>query len=177
VSSTAQSTQKEEREIEDKVPKHLPLKIKVRNLEKVKDLKNDHWIRDVEIEAQNIGDKPIYYLRLSLFFIDVKTDSGTQIGNPLRYGRPELIDINNHATSEDVPIRPGETYIFKVPEGLVKGWEAYKSKNHKSNPKKVGIRFDLLNHGDGTGFITIDGLPVPKQRSACEEKKGAVSNS
>src|SRR4028118_1708036 len=59
VSSTAQSMQKEERELEDKIPKHLPLKIKVKNLN------NEKWARDVEVEVTNTGDKPIYHLSLS----------------------------------------------------------------------------------------------------------------
>ncbi|MCA1614053.1 MAG: hypothetical protein LC800_07865, partial [Acidobacteria bacterium] len=40
MSSTAQTAQKEEREIEDITPKHMPIKFKVKNEEKVKDLKN-----------------------------------------------------------------------------------------------------------------------------------------
>ena len=119
VSSTAQDQPSEEREIVDKIPKHLPIKVKVKNLEKVKDLKNEHWARDIEIEVQNIGNKPIYYLRLSLYFVDFKPESADLYGWPLRYGRPELVDIDNHATPADEPIQPGAPYDFKVPAGMV----------------------------------------------------------
>src|ERR1041384_6926708 len=74
VSSTAQDQPSEEREIEDRIPKHLPIKVTMKNLEKVKDLKNDNWARDVEIEVMNTGTKPIYYLRLTLYFVDIKLD-------------------------------------------------------------------------------------------------------
>src|SRR4051812_10480391 len=43
MSGAAQSPAKEEREVEDRVPKHLPIKVKVKKEkeEKVKDLSND----------------------------------------------------------------------------------------------------------------------------------------
>lgn len=41
ISGTAQGPQKEEREIQDKIPPHVPIKVKVKNEEKVKDLKNE----------------------------------------------------------------------------------------------------------------------------------------
>jgi hypothetical protein len=155
VSSTAQSTQKQERELEDKIPKHLPIKVKVKNLN------NEKWTRDVEVEVTNTGDKPIYYLRLSLFFGDVKMENGDYLGFTLKYGRPDLYLIENKATPEDVPIRPGETYIFKAPKSLANYWEGFRTKHKMAHPKKIGIEFHALNYGDGTGFHTLGGLPVP----------------
>jgi hypothetical protein len=168
VTSTAQSTQKEERELEDKIPKHLPIKVKVKNLN------NEKWARDVEVEVTNTGDKPIYHLSLSLFFVDVKMENGDQIGFPLRYGRPEMVDVNVRAIPEDVPIQPGETYVFKATKGLALGWEKFKTKHNKPHPKKVGLRFDALNFGDGTGFLTTGGLPVSNSqtsKSSCSEQR------
>jgi hypothetical protein len=108
VSGTAQSTRKEERELEDKIPKHLPIKVKVKNLN------SEKWTRDIEIEVTNNGDKPIYHLSLSLFFADVKMENGDQIGFPPRYGRPEMVDVNVRAIQEDVPIQPGKIHEFKA---------------------------------------------------------------
>jgi hypothetical protein len=160
VSSTAQSTHKEERELEDKIPKHLPIKVKVKNLN------NEKWARDIEIEVTNTGNKPIYHLSLSLFFVDVKMENGDQIGFPLRYGRPEMVDVNVRAIPEDVPIQPGQTYVFKASKGLALGWEKFKTKHNKPHPKKVGLRFDALNFGDGTGFLTTGGLPVSDSQTS-----------
>ncbi len=173
-SGLAQSA-KEEREVEDKIPAHLPIKVKLRNAEKVKDLKNDDWMRDVEIEVKNTGDKPIYFLKISLFFIDVKKDSGAQLGYPLEYGRHELLDIENRAKPEDVPIQPGDTVTLKMHEAFVKGWAYYRTKvEKKPHPKKVGLRFHLINFGDGTGFATSGGVPVPNQTS-CVGGQGGQS--
>lgn len=174
VSGSAQSS-KEEREIVDKIPTHLPIKVKVRNLEKVKDLKNDQWMRDVEIEIKNTGTKPIYFLRLDIFFIDVERNPGEQIGYFFRYGRPELIDFAKRPTPEDVPIKPGETHVFKMPESYAKGWSNYKTREKKPHPKKVGLRFHELGFGDGTGFRTTGGLPVPNKSSCVEEKEGKTT--
>lgn len=165
VSSTAQSPSqdntaqppRQQRELEDRIPKHLPIKVKVKNLNSGK------WTSDLEVEVTNTGNKPIYFLMFSLFFMDVKMENGTDIGFPLRYGRPELYSVENRATPQDVPIKPGETIFIKAPEGLTKGWEKFRIKHEMPHPKKIGIRFHSLNFGDGTGFHTTGGLPLPKQ--------------
>jgi hypothetical protein len=165
VSSTAQSPSQDniakpstqERELDDGIPKHLPIRVKVKNLNSGK------WTSDLEVEVTNTGNKPIYFLMFSLFFVDVKMENGTDIGFPLRYGRPELYSVENRPTPEDVPIQPGETVFIKAPEGLTKGWEKFRIKHEMPHPKKIGIRFHSLNFGDGTGFHTTGGLPLPKR--------------
>src|SRR5215212_9334732 len=64
--SVAQSP--EERELEDKIPKHLPIKVKIKKEKEkeFKDLKNDKWIRDFQLEITNTGNKPIYFLSFLL---------------------------------------------------------------------------------------------------------------
>jgi hypothetical protein len=145
----------QERVWEDRVPKHLPIKVKVKNHN------NEKWFSDIEVEVTNTGDKPIYYLMIVLFFGDVTMESGIGIGFPLRYGRPELSRIGNRATPEEVPIKPGETYVFKSHEGLAKGWEGFRAKRNMRHPKKIGIRFEILSFGNNTGFMGRDGGFVP----------------
>ncbi|HEX8457285.1 MAG TPA: hypothetical protein VF656_08310 [Pyrinomonadaceae bacterium] len=163
-----------ERELEDKIPKHLPLKIKIKNLN------SEKWARDLEVEVKNTGDKPIYYLSFSLSLPEVKSDGGVVLGFDLRFGRPELSRFSNRPLPDDVPIQPGETYILKVPLNQAKGWELFKGRRNLSDPKKFQIKFHLLHYGDGTGFMTTGGLPVPNPnapRSSCEEKKGDVADA
>lgn len=156
VSSTAQSTQKEERELEDKIPKHLPIKVKVKNLN------NEKWARDFEIEIENRSDKPIYYLGLTVVLPDVLTENNHKLGFPLQYGRGSLIDYNAPLQTDDVPIKPGESYTFKIPEHLHREWERFVTRRAlpKNKPKRVQLVFKSLNLGDGTGFGTTDGVPV-----------------
>jgi hypothetical protein len=179
VSSTAQSTQKEERELEDKIPKHLPIKVKVKNIEKVKDLNNEQWMRDVEIEVQNIGSKPIYYLRLSLYFVDVKLESGTELGFPIGYGNSRFVDFDKRATPQEAPLRPGETYVYQFSKRWAGRWEKFKAIHRLPHPKKIGLQFEILSYGDGTGFIGTGGVMVPNSQtsnSQCgdQRKNGAV---
>lgn len=148
------------REMEDRVPTHLPIKIKIKNLQ------NEHWMRDLEIEVTNKSTKPIYYLKFTVLMPDIMID-GVVAGNPIRYGRPALLDFSNPILPEDVPIKPGETTVLKYPEGDWRGWEAYVAKHNlpKSEPKKVKILFQALNFGDGTGFKYLDGTPIPIRRN------------
>ena len=166
MSGAAQAPPKEEREVEDRIPKHLPIKVKIKNEPKVKDLSNDRWLGDLEIEVKNTGDKPIYFLRLGLVFVDVKKDSGDEIGYSLVYGRGNLMDISSQIEPEDTPIPPGGVYVFKLNESYVKGWNWYRNKvEKKPHPKKVAIIFSAINFGDGTGFTGTDASPVPEKKS------------
>jgi hypothetical protein len=169
INSTAQSPAQEravaqpspqERVWENRVPKHLPIKVKVKNHN------NEKWYEDVEVEVTNTGDKPIYYLMIVLFFGDVTMENGIGIGFPLKYGRRELSRIDNRATPEDVPIRPEETYVFKSHEGLAKGWDGFRAKHNMRHPRRIGIRFEILNFGDNTGFMGRDGGFIPQPRAA-----------
>jgi hypothetical protein len=158
--STAQS-QSEERELEDKIPKHLPIKIKIKKEKEkaFKDLKNEKWLRDFELEVTNIGDKPIYFLSLMFTMVEVRAPDGNEYGFSLNYGKSW--DISLPPKPDDIPLKPGETYIFTVSQKLIKGWEKFIEEEKIPQPKKVSLHFQVLNFGDGTGFIRSDGVPVP----------------
>ena len=172
------ATLAEERVLEDRVPRHLPIRVKIKKEKEkaFKDLKNDKWLRDFELEITNTGDKPIYFLELLLTLPDIKSPSGYPIGFSIRYGRFDLLDFSIPLLAEDTPILPGEIYTFKIPEKDVKGWETFTSKSDllKIKSKKVLLEFYWLNFGDGTGFRMKTGAPFPKKQSSnssCEEQK------
>jgi hypothetical protein len=167
VPCTAQSSP-EERELEDKIPKHLPIKVKVKNLNK------QNWVREVEVEVKNTGDKPIYYLGFNLQMPEVITETGNGVIVTFRYGRSELGRFESRPTPEDVPIQAGETYVMKVPENDMAGWEAARDNRKWSEPKKFRIKFYLLHHGDGTGFMTSGGLPVPNPNTTSSSCGGGA---
>jgi hypothetical protein len=116
----------------------------------------------VEVEIKNVGNKPIYYLRFSLSLPDVLTENNRNLGFPISYGRDDLIDFAERLQSDDVPIEPGESYTIKISENLQQGWERFVKRRNvpKDQPKKVRLVFILLNFGDGTGFNTVDGMPI-----------------
>jgi hypothetical protein len=168
-----------EREIEDKIPKHLPIKVKIKKEKEkaFKDLGNDNWMRDVEFEVTNTGDKPIYFLHLDVDMPEITAPNGTTITFPLRYGRTGLGSIESKAAPDDVPIKPGETIVLKAHDGNVRGWDLFRRNHNKPQPKKLLLQFVMLTFGDGTGFLGPSGqfLPEPsKDKSSlgrCEQEQ------
>jgi hypothetical protein len=168
--------QKSERELEDKVPKHVPLKIKLKSEKEkaFKDLNNNRWYQDLEIEVTNTSDKPIYFLELLLIYPEILSESGFKIGVSLRYGRADFIKFETRPIANDVPIPPGETYTFRIPEQDQQAWRQHKVRAHWPDPGKVEIKFIQLSFGDGTGFNMTDATPYPYKRerssnSSCRE--------
>src|SRR5690349_15771618 len=104
-----------ERQLEDLIPKHVPIKIKIKKDKEAgfKDLKNEKWAREFELEVTNTGTKPIYFLYF-IVWTDVKAAAGFRIDFPLYYGREQLGDITTKAEPSDVPINPGESVSLKI---------------------------------------------------------------
>lgn len=178
VMSTAGIAQSEERIFKADLPKHLPLKLKIVEAQQpgFKRLDNERWLRDFELEVTNIGDKPIFYLYLLLRLPETKASMGTTLVYPLRYGRSELSDIEVTAGPEDVPIKPGQTHVFKIHRGQVMAWEKQVREKNRPQPSIVELAFQKLSFGDRTGYGGPDGQKVPHppyQKSAlgrCNEQ-------
>jgi hypothetical protein len=158
----AQST--EERELEDRIPKHLPIKVKIKKEKEkaFKDLKNEKWLRDFQLEITNTGNKPIYLLSFILKLPGITAPDGREIAFSIIYGRSRLGDIGNKAEPDDVPIQPGETFVFRFPDSKQLDWEGFRQRENKPDPKKLILKFQILNFGDGTGFVGNEGISVPR---------------
>jgi hypothetical protein len=116
------------------------------------------------LEVTNTSDKPIYYLDLWLVYPEIITGSGAELCVPLRYGRMNFIDHQTLPLPADVPIRPKETYVFKIPARDQKGWEWHKAREDRPDPRKVLIKFVQLSFGDGIGFSGTDAKAYPYRR-------------
>src|ERR1700686_785729 len=156
--ATAQAPQspakpQEERQLEDTTPTHVPIKVKIKaeKEKSFKDLNNERWLRDLEIEVKNTGTKPIYFLHLQLD-LDTTGPDGRRVGEVLLYGRTELVSVTEPLKPDDVPIKPGETHIFSIEERYVSGFERIVREDHVAQPKKVQVIFQNINFGDGTGY-------------------------
>src|ERR1044071_3844196 len=112
----SQASPQEEREFKDEIPKHLPIKFKLKaeKEKKFKYLGNPEWYRDFELEVTNTSDKPIYFLELWLVYPEINSGNGAPVGIPLRYGRMHFIEHNTRPLPTDVPIQPGESYVFTI---------------------------------------------------------------
>jgi hypothetical protein len=157
----------QERQIENTVPKHVPLDIRVtKEKEKNwKDLKNENWAEDFELEIKNTGEKPIYFFYLDLYF-DVPTDAATESIDTISYGRVEIGNYQAKPTEDDVPIKPGESKVFKLNPGTVSAWEKGRRQKGRRLPTKVRIKFEGLTFGDGTGLQFDKAVPYPYRKSS-----------
>lgn len=142
-----------ERIFEDAIPKDVPIKVKIKKEKEksFKDLKDGNWVRNFELELTNTGNKPIYFLYLTLVS-DVEVD-GQRLVFPLVYGRVELGDIISKAQPDDIPIKPGETHLFKIHPGQVPAWEqSIREKSHQE-ARRLRPELQSLSFGDGTGYF------------------------
>lgn len=160
----------QERMFENKIPAHIPIKIKIKKEkeESFKDLNNEKWLREFELEVTNTGDKPIYFLYI-IMGTGVKVEDGLEMVYPLPYGRAELGDIVTKATSEDVPIKPGETIYLKV--GEVPLWEQGVREKRWPQSTKFTADFQSLSFGDGTGYFGTKPYPPLERRQAVLKDK------
>jgi hypothetical protein len=140
----------QEKTLEAKIPKHLPIKVKVKNLN------SKRWVHDLEVEVTNTSEKPIYFLDFHIILPEVILIDDS-VGFPLRYGRIELIKFTTPLEPGDVPIQPGEVHVFKISKSSAQGWDDLREKKNKREPKRVRLIFQLLNFGDGTGYADAGG--------------------
>lgn len=156
--------QEEERKLEDLIPKHVPIKIKIRKVKEAgfKDVNNEKWAREFELEVTNTGTKPIYYVDLYVV-TDVKAAGGFRIVFPLTYGRTELGDIRKKAEPTDIPIKPGETVSLKINSSQLDAWDVARRKENRPFPKHLKVEFQFLSFGDVTGYFGTDAAPLPRQ--------------
>ncbi len=147
-------TSQEERQVKNVIPKHVPIEVKItKEKEKAwKDLKNENWARDFELEITNTGDKPIYALVVRLYF-DVPDGSEEYSSTDIAYGRWEIINSSFKSTADDVPIKPGESERFTIQPGRLRAWEYGRRVKGYRLPTKVEIALLLLSFGDGTGLM------------------------
>lgn len=150
---TSSSALVQDRILENKVREHVPIKFKIKKEkeESFKDLKNEKWVREFELEVTNTGDKPIYFLYIHLI-TDVKF--GTKpLMFILQYGRPELGDLVSKALPDDAPIKPKESVVLKFHQGQIPAWEKGVLEGDHADATKIQIVLFGLSFGDGTGYF------------------------
>lgn len=147
--------QDDEQRIINKVPKHLPIEVEIIN----GDMKSK--LEDVKIKIKNIGDKPIFYLRIDILTTeDSSKFQGRRIGLPnLKYGNPRLGDFTNVAEEGDISLKPDEEIIFEIKEKDVENLNKFLAENFISSELRFELMFQMIHFGDKTGFIGDKGKP------------------
>lgn len=152
-------------EIENKLPKNVPLKIEFKNYDK------ENWLRDLEIKVTNTGNKPIYYLALTLW-LDATYPENLGPGS----GKQQVIsfefgDLRKFYSTEgkylagldDPAINPGDFYVFTVPENTLKNRELLEQRADFRDPQRGELEHSFTNFGDGTGILK-GGTPFSKKK-------------
>lgn len=175
--SAQQSQTQQERQVENTIPKHVPLEVKLTKEKDKnwKDLKNKNWARDFEVEVTNTGDEPIYTVAIRLYF-DLSNEPQEFPFADILYGRPEITRIGSRPTADDIPIKPGESKILPLQPGDVKLLERGRRERGWRLPTKVKIKFLFLTFGDGT-CLEFDGNRYPKHSSQTSKVDNFSSQS
>jgi hypothetical protein len=134
-------------------------------IKKVENLQSDDFPRGFAIEVKNISKKPIYFIDIAVVLPNA-APGGMLIGFSLDYGKSRLISFDNRPEPTDLPIAPGETGILK-PD--VSGQSTRKflenmlgTSNIETALSPVVLWFQVINFGDGTGYIVGSPYPAPK---------------
>ena len=159
------SAQQRRRIFKSKLPKQIPLKIRIKKDKEAAalDPTNKNWFRDIEIEVTNTSNKAIHYLALRLH-TDLSNEDLLTMTFPLRFGRPDLADAKAKPRPDDVQIKPHATQILTFPspthivsfldENDKHEWEAWRDKYNKKDPMKLEVYIESLVFGDGSGITT-----------------------
>lgn len=136
-------------EIENKIPKNVPIKVEFENQD------SSDWAQELEIKVTNTGKKPIYFLLLFLIMKEEELD-GFPVGYALRYGSDHLYSSGESlAQDEDSAILPNESHIFKIEKNTAEARKGKREKDGFSDDiQKATLKLALLNFGDGTGIMS-----------------------
>ncbi|MBS1788301.1 MAG: hypothetical protein JST85_11290 [Acidobacteria bacterium] len=124
-------------------------------LVEVKNLQSESFPQDFEIEVKNIGTKPIYGIYFGLGVRGLGTD--------MYYGDGKLGAVSALASPTDIPIKVGETGILKLSANAAKGFQAGIEKLPFADTHKILIIPQVVNFGDGTGYICNSPYPAKRE--------------
>ena len=132
--------------LENKVPKHLPIKVEILYGKRAEVLEN------AEIKVTNTGKRPIFFLKLIVSTADSPELSVKYGLSSFYFGRRELITFGNLANSDDPSLKPGESLLFTVSKKRVVAHRQARRDEHQIIPERYELIFQFLNFGDDTGF-------------------------
>ncbi|MGH9947308.1 MAG: hypothetical protein ACRD6X_08925 [Pyrinomonadaceae bacterium] len=145
-------------EIENKLPKSVPLEVEFKNYDK------ENWWRDLELKVTNTGKKPIYYLWLILQMNVTNPVSGRQGAISFKFGDLRKFypaSSDGIADANDPAILPNKSYTFYVSAASVKAWDMLSERGDFIEPRKAELDHGGTRFGDGTG-LESGGSPIKK---------------
>jgi hypothetical protein len=160
VNRSAAAQTPEVRQIKIKRPSNHPVAIK-----QIRNVQGADFLRNLEIEVQNVSNKPIYYVSLHLGFPDIEVKPNVHYGFGLIYGDEKFLRVSELAGPQDKPIPPGRTYTFKVPSNIYEGFDGYRADVNlpAAAANRIELKFEEVSFGDGTGYS--DDLEYQRRQS------------
>lgn len=134
-------------------------------IKKVENLQSDNFPEDFALEVKNISQKPIYYFYIAAV-LPMTGRGGIPTGFDLLYGNRALISFDKMPEPTDIPIAPGETFILKAENAKnVRQYieNIWGSDYLETALSSVVLAFQVINFGDGTGYIIGDPYPAHKE--------------
>jgi hypothetical protein len=149
----------------------------------IRNLQNEHWLRDLEIEVQNNSKKPVYFLSIMLSFPDIpKTTEADGLERGiiivLKFGRTDLSNRGQRATAQDPSIGPGEKYVLMVHREQYRGFESFMSRHDfpPSLTRSVRLNINSIRFADGSGFEYTRPHISSSNHSLSSGKRQAILN-
>ncbi|MDX6712566.1 MAG: hypothetical protein QOH96_3582 [Blastocatellia bacterium] len=151
-----------EKIIEDQIPRHLPIKVEFRGLDK------EPFLNNFEMVVTNTGSKPIYEMYFVLIFPQAKKPelNGTA-SIPLSFGDLRLVDFHEPLNDTNVSLKPGETTVLKIEPKYAEGLQQLMRSigSDELDLRRGMLIFQNMNHGDGTGYFSNEGTDkVPHRK-------------
>ena len=78
-----------------------------------------------------------------------------------------MVDVDEFANSDDIPLKKGEFCLLRVDEIQAKSFTEIVQRDLRDLrdlPTSYLLEFQMLNFGDGTGFLGSKANPVYRER-------------
>lgn len=145
-------------------------------IEDMVNINSPEFPKGFQIKIKNLSSKPIYHISINVHLPDTEPFRLGDIWFPLQFGRPKLLQnslrLQGITESERnafplTSIEPGKSALIGIEGGDETAEIARKQietefGHDNSATKRLELTFQVINFGDGTGYII--GHPYPNRR-------------
>lgn len=158
--SGAIAAQEQPERLVNEVPEHVPVKIEIT------DQGSSSKQEGASIKITNVSNKPIYHLS---FYLGTPEDYKAKVVRwtyftGRSFGSGRLKDVSKWAAEGDEFVKPGETITLMLSGYVMRTGFKYMAENATTERPRLIIRLGNLSFGDGTGFVSHEGLKYPREK-------------
>jgi hypothetical protein len=142
-------------------------------IEEMVNVNSPEFPKGFQIKMKNLSSKPIYHISINVHLPDTGPFRLGDIWIPLQFGHPKLLQNSlrledlTQADLEEYPltsIEPGKSALIGIEGGdetaeIVRKQVETEFGHDNSATKRLELTFQVINFGDGTGYII--GYPYP----------------